>query len=279
MDRELVLATLALPLCGAALLAGSVFFALGPLRLRAISSPRALERHTWARIWLPLLPAALVLAFLTGWALQEPEDAEVAQPLLVIAAIACAVIWLRGGVRAVRALRAQSSGLAITSGFLRPRVSIAPSLAAHLDDRALAAVHAHEAAHARHRDPLRLWLAQLATDLQWPSQTARQRFADWRGALELARDAEACESVDGSDLAAALIGAAQLGTGSSAAVGLLSDTDRAFAHRIHRLLEPTAPEPSRASRRWIGVIVMLGLAAAIGAAYGEALVAWLPGLG
>ena len=277
MDRELVLATLALPLCGAALLAGSLL----RLRLRAPTSSRsarALERHTWARIWLPLLPAALVLAFLTGWALQEPEDAEVAQPLLVIAAIGCAVIWLRAGTRAIRALR-PASGLAMTSGLLRPRVTIAPSLAAHLDPRALAAVHAHEAAHARHRDPLRLWLAQLATDLQWPSQTARQRFADWRSALELARDAEACESVDGSDLAAALIGAAQLGAGSSATVGLLGDSDRAFADRIHRLLEPSPIDRAPASRRWIGVLVMLSLAAAIGAAYGEAIVGWFPGLG
>ena len=275
MDRELVLATLALPLCGAALLAGSLM----RLRLRAVASPRALERHTWARIWLPLLPAALVLAFLTGWALQEPEDAEVAQPLLWIAAIACAVIWLRAGLRAVRALRTPAPSLAMTSGLLRPRVTIAPSLAAHLDPGALAAVHAHEAAHARHRDPLRLWLAQLATDLQWPSHTARQRFADWRGALELARDAEACESVDGSDLAAALIGAAQLGAGSSAAVGLLGDNDRAFADRIHRLLEPHAAEHAPRSRRWIAVVATLALAAVLGAAFGETIIGWLPGLG
>lgn len=91
-------------------------------------------------------------------------------------------------------------------GVLRPRILISPRLANALQDRELEAVVEHERAHARHRDPLRLWLAQLATDLQWPWPQARVRFRAWIHALELARDEEAlARGVDGADLAAAIL--------------------------------------------------------------------------
>jgi Zn-dependent protease with chaperone function len=70
-------------------------------------------------------------------------------------------------------------------------VVIAPELSSSLDDAELAAVLAHAAAHARHRDPLRLWLAQLVTDAQWPAVAASARFHRWRAAVEIARDAAA----------------------------------------------------------------------------------------
>jgi hypothetical protein len=291
MDRELMLATLACLLCGPLLLAA------GAVRTRAgaAGDERAGERAAWRRIWLPLRPAALVLAFLAGWAIQEPEAAEGMGPALAGAAALFSLVAVRALVRAARALRAPARGaVAMTAGLLRPRVFIAPELAARLDERALRAALEHEAAHARHRDPLRLWLAQLATDLQWPMPAARRRFADWRGALELARDAEACERVDGSDLAAALIEAARLcrGARGAAVVGLVADAGaRAFADRIHRLLDrprgaggaaapASARRPPRArARAWALVGAALGLAIVLGGLYGEALIGLLPGLG
>jgi beta-lactamase regulating signal transducer with metallopeptidase domain len=275
MDRELVLATLACALGGAALaIAGAI-----QLRLAPTADVRELERRAWYRLWLPVLPAALLLAFLTGWALQEPEDSEAANPVLVAMAAGFGLVWLRAIVRAVRALR-PSDAVAMTSGLIRPRVSVAPAFAARLDERALRAVHAHEAAHARHRDPLRMWLAQLATDLQWPSRRARLRFADWRAALELARDAEACEHVDGSDLAAALIEAAQL-TAGEPDIAIAGLVDGSFSDRIYRLLDaPRATRPAP-HRRWAWAIAAsaLGLAAVAGGLCGEAIVSLLPGLG
>jgi hypothetical protein len=38
---------------------------------------------------------------------------------------------------------------------------------------------------ALHRDPLRIWLAQLATDLQGSSPGARERLSWWMAALGL----------------------------------------------------------------------------------------------
>jgi hypothetical protein len=276
MDRELVLVTLAGVLCGSALvIAGNV-----PSHLRRLASARALERHAWRRLWMPVAPAALVLAFLIGWALQEPESSETAAPILLGVAALFGFVWLRAIVRAVRSLR-HHDGLAMTSGLVRPRISIAPAFAARLDEQALRAVYAHEAAHARHRDPLRVWLAQIATDLQWPSRQARHRFEDWRGALELARDAEACEQVDGSDLAAALIEAARMaGTPAHAAVTGLVDDSGSFSDRIYRLLDARRDDADdvAALPRW-PMISALALAVVAGLLCGEAIISLVPGLG
>jgi len=279
MDRELTLATLLLLLAGPAL---CVTGALA-LRLPADTSPRRLEQQAWRRLWLPVLPALLVVAFLGGWALQEPETSEAAGPVALAAAGLFAAIWVRALIRAARASRRPPRpALAMTTGLLRPRVFVAPELAARLDERALRAAHEHEAAHARHRDPLRLWLAQLATDLQWPAGPARRRFAEWRDALELARDAEACERVEGSDLAAALIEAARLAhpaAGTPATAGLVhhAGSASAFSDRIYRLLDeaPDHAPPIRGWRTWLPVVSAIALALAAGLLFGEALVALL----
>lgn len=217
-----------------------------------------------------------------GWTLQEPESSEAANPLLLGVATLFGLVWIRAGVRAVTSLR-HHDAVAMTTGLVRPRVTIAPVLAERLDARALRAVEAHEAAHARHHDPLRLWLAQIVTDLQWPSRAARRRFADWRGVLELARDAEACEQVDGSDLAAALIEAVRIDHGRAHAVlaGLI-DGSGAFSDRIYRLLDAHREAPFDAPRRWRAWLVIgagVGIATAAGAFSGEVIVRLLPGLG
>jgi len=278
MSRELMLVTLACLLCGPALLAAGAV----AVRLRRVESARELEQRAWRRVWTPLWPAALVLAFLVGWAVLEPEASEGVEPAMLAVAAVFGLISLRAAARAVRALRTPARGVvAMTVGLVRPRVYIAPELAARLDERALRAALEHEAAHARHRDPLRLWIAQIATDLQWPLAAARQRFADWRNALELARDAEACERVDGSDLAAALIEAARLSRASvgDAVAGLVGGAD-AFSDRIHRLLEPPHDAAGAPRRSWVWALRIgaVALAIAAGSLFGEVIVGALPGL-
>ena len=283
MDRELVLISLTLCLCGPVLLLSGLL----PLRASAHEPARARELGAWWRLWLPILPTASLLGFLIGWALQEPDASEVnLRPIAFIVAVPFAAVWLRASVRAVQALLAQRRvAAAATGGLFRPRAFISPELRDRLDERALRAVLEHEAAHARHFDPLRLWLAQIGTDLQWPAASAQRRFSDWRSALELARDDEACErGVDGSDLAAALIEAARLGDatrGHTIAALVREGGAGALRERVVRLLyrtdgAPTAP--ARARPGWPLVTVVLAIAIAAGVFVGEELVVNLPGL-
>lgn len=271
MNRELVLTVLALDLGGSAYVLGGIGTgAAGQWmrrRSRALDMPAEpladlstfeLERRAWRRIWAPLWPCLGVLAFLFGWAIHEPEGGAQALPVLAfLFALPFALLAVRAALRAVRSAAAaakvaRAKPLAVTVGLWRPRTLISPILRDALDAAALRAVREHEAAHARHRDPLRVWLAQLVTDLQWPVPAARRRFASWRVALELARDDEArSRGVDGGDLAAGLLAVARLGTVAGAeaqlessseepvpaGVGLSADiASHAFAQRVSRLL-------------------------------------------
>src|SRR5262249_27136200 len=146
-------------------------------------------------------------AALCGWALVEPEPAEPAPPVLFLAALPFALVFMRALWRALRSATTSYNCTAIaTVGLLRPRIVVSPHLAEVLDASAMAAALAHEAAHVRYRDPLRLWLAQFGTDLLWPWPMAESRLRAWRQALELARDEEArLGGVTGPDLAAAIL--------------------------------------------------------------------------
>ena len=295
MDRELVLAILALSVGGPAVLAGGAVPAAsftrwlrhsvrasgtnpGAKRRARCAPTSAVERDRWARVWLPLVPTAIVWSALLGWALREPEHSEPVPHALLLAGLPFAVIWFRAGFRAVRSLCLISADFpAATVGLLRPRVVISPRLVAALDPSALAAAREHEDAHVRHRDPLRLWLAQLAADLQWPRPAAHDRFLDWREALELARDREVRDrGIDGADLAAAILQATRLtmprSTGCAAA---LAGEGRALKRRVARLLAPLpAGRPALDTSRGIrhALLVVLSASAVWGALCGEAAI-------
>ena len=109
---------------------------------------------------------------------------------------------------------------------------------------------AHERAHASNRDPLRIWLAQLITDLQWPWPGAQRRLDAWLDALELARDDEArANGADGAELAAAVLASVRylsrvapqerlLLNGTQPVHARLIGDSRALRERVSRLLAP-----------------------------------------
>jgi hypothetical protein len=281
MNRDLVLATLIVALCGSAIwLAGWLPARAGG---RTEESGRAAERRRWLGLWLPLVPAAVALAALAGWALQEPHlTDEVLRPLTPLFVAPIAALWLRAAWRAGRALaRPRVRPLAATLGLWRPRIAIDERLSRDLDATARAAVLAHERAHCRHRDPLRIWLAQIASDLQWPSPRAAARFERWRQALELARDEEARDGgVDGEDLAAALIGAVRLAQRPLVSpAAALVDGEQALVLRVGRLLAPLRALPAQpwsVRLALAGSLALLAAATLFGLGHGDLLVRALP---
>ena len=185
---------------------------------------------------------------------------------------------MRALVRASWSLvRARHPGPAATVGLVRPRVLLHPSFALKLDADARKAALEHELAHARHHDPLRLFLAQVVTDLQWPMPAASRRFKDWCQALELARDEEArLNGADAAALAEAIVTCAKLARHETSAFATLGGDGEALAVRIGRLLDDhvAAHEVSSERRGLVGGLLSIALllSVAAGALAGEDVV-------
>ena len=278
MDRELVLVGLMVSAVGVTLLAGAPW-------LRTIAptaSARQWERASWRALWSPIIPAVVVVSVLVGWALMEPaqSDEQLPSSALVVGTLFIG-LWIRAAIRAVRALKDDRSVAAGTIGLWRPRVVLSDELITLLDRDALEAVRAHEAAHRRHRDPLRIWLAQLVTDLQWPWPAAQKRFKHWRYVLELARDEEGrVYGADGVDLAAAVLLAARLNIPRLAGASLI-ENQIGIEERIARLLAPVhAGDVPIAMAGTLALFPVSLLGVLSGVRFGEGLVQiivkWLP---
>ena len=278
MDRELLFWVLVATLC-----APSVwFFSAWPWRnpppgKAAITNDEGLR---WRELVSPVLPGAVIFAGLLGWAISEPADAEPAR-YLTLAVVPAGVVWLRAVARAIRAaLPAPSNHAAATVGLVRPRVVLRRGLEDLLDPEALRAAKAHEEAHVRHRDPLKMWVAQMVTDLQWPCPKAGRRFRSWLHALEVARDDEAVASgVDPLDLAKAIVACAAAGQHSAGALSSVAGEASLLPIRVRRLLEPRACRaPGKARASFTPAMVgLVAIAFISGIVFGERLVRALLG--
>lgn len=279
MQREAVLAVASFALSGVAVwLTGST-----GSRIPAFSSDS--RDRAWWRLAQPVFVGLLVLAFVAGWALQEPNPAdERAGIILYVLAAAGAYVTIRALTRALRAVRDPSARVPIgTVGLLRPRIIVSEEYRQCVTPEVLAAGLAHETAHARRRDPLRIWVAQLVADLQWPIGDAAQRLSDWLVVLESRCDDEAVHrGAAPEDLAEAILAAARLQTISTIGRACVIGPGRAIAWRVRRLLSPDY-ERARAhpERSWLTTIVCSGMvigALWLGFAFGDAVLGALPGI-
>jgi len=241
-------------------------------------SARHLERIAWLRVWLPLAPALALAASLCGWAFREPDQMpEIVPRLLSLMSLPFALLFARAAIRAGRSLvRRRGRVGAGTAGLIRPRILFSKDLVARLSRAEFHAALEHERAHVRHLDPLRIWLVQLATDLQWPWPQARERLERWHSALELARDEEArVAGVEGPDLASAILVAARFLKSVDQPLGLIGGRC-ALEERIARLLAPLPgiPDEIPVSINWMfpSLIPALLCALALGAMFGERVV-------
>jgi hypothetical protein len=274
MERELCLSILIVVISGAALLG----FGWWPVADAIETCARGLERVAWRRVWLPVAPAILLAAGLCGWALVEPDPMPEGAPAsLIVMSVPLALLFARAMVRAGWSLIGdrRDPGTA-TIGLLRPWILFSPHLAKALDERQIEAALEHERAHVRHRDLLRILLAQLATDLQWPWPQARKRMRRWLLALELARDEEArAAGVEGADLADAILATARFNQHLNLSVAALTGEGSVLKERIVRLLAPPTKvmeAQANASGTLPTVVVSLLSALVLGIIFGEQVV-------
>jgi Zn-dependent protease with chaperone function len=275
VERESLLATLIVLLGGLALR----LFAVWPGRIDRRSASRQLERQSWLALWWPAAPALTVAAWLCGWALSQPDPVpgHVGR-LIFFAAGPFAIVGGRAVLRAAWSLCHSPHRYGIvTVGLVWPRIVVAPEFANTLDEPAMRAALAHERTHVKHWDPLRIWLAQFVTDLQWPSAAARRRFMGWLATLENARDDEArAGGVEGADLAAAVLGSVRFQLRIFPAAATLIGQPEALPARIARLLRPLPESPPDKEPPYLAVagglaVVWVG-AVMLGISCGERLI-------
>ena len=279
MERESLLTVLTILLGGLALQLIGAWLSTHSRRKPGFE----LERAAWLRLWRPLAPALIVAAWLCGWALSQPDPVPArVGPLVFIVCAPFVLIGMRAILRAGWSLLGSPEQFGIaTVGLIRPHIVFAPALARLLDDRAIQAALAHERAHVRHLDPLRIWIAQFVTDLQWPWSSAQRRFETWLAALEHARDDEArAEGIEGADLAAALVASVRFHRNFAPGICARLIGDRsAFAERVERLLQPLDRAPRDRTPTTLQVALFLTLALlgalALGTIYGERFVGTL----
>lgn len=142
---------------------------------------------------------------------------------------------------------------AFTTGLLAPRVYLAEELATCLTSAQLTAVIAHEVAHARRRDPLRVFVLRLVACMFFWVPAVRRITEDMRDELEVRADDAA---ILGSPLvlASAILLLADWQQGQRASrlqLGVGFHRDLLLERRVRRLAGELSPPRSHLTRRSI----------------------------
>ncbi len=169
------------------------------------------------------------------------------------------------GVRVVTA----PAGLAVSAGLLRPLILVSRDVVARLSQPELAAVLAHEAAHASHFDGLRTLAVRFASALSPISGSCHIEEA-YELDREILCDAEAVRrGTDPLTLATALIAMAraQVAPLAAAAPAILGhhDPERSLRTRIGLLLQAADAVPADPPERRSQLVfaVVLGIAVVV----------------
>lgn len=129
--------------------------------------------------------------------------------------------------------------LAFCAGLLRPTVVVSAALVRSLDPGPLEAVLAHEAAHARNRDPLRQLTAHAVARGLWLAPAARRTAEHQRLRFELAADSHATAYAGRRALAEALL--ALHATPESTGTPAIAGGGTALGARIDALVPGAIP--------------------------------------
>lgn len=155
---------------------------------------------------------------------------------------------------------------AFTVGWLRPRIYVAGEVEAWLNDDQLAAVLAHEGAHAARRDPLRLSLLRFLTCTLFWVPALRRLADDVADEAEVQAD-DAAAAGRPLALASAIVALAKVRPANVVPQGAVGfHRPDILERRVRRLLGQEPLPGSHLTRRsLLGATVALGLVLASGA--------------
>lgn len=135
--------------------------------------------------------------------------------------------------------------LAFTVGLRRRRIVLSTGLLELLDEKELAAVIHHEAYHAAHADPLKVFLLSLLSTIFWYLPLLKHIHSHYKVVREVLADRHAMEQTGGmADLGRALLKLLrQRQPGAVMLAVHVSFADTAINYRIQRLLDPNMEAP------------------------------------
>lgn len=174
---------------------------------------------------------------------------------------------------------AAAEQLAVTAGLARPYLVVSTGLVDALGGAELRAVRAHEQAHLRRRDPLRVLLARVLVAHLWFLPMARDLRWRARNGYELAADRDAAGRYGRSALAGALLRVASRPVAVGAAVTQFADPTL-LESRVSQLESgrPPRPAPVAAGRAVLTVVGALAFVAVVAGGWSFMLVTCSSGI-
>lgn len=150
-------------------------------------------------------------------------------------------------------------------GFFRPTIEIAAGLVEQLDDEALRAALLHEAAHLRHRDPIRSFAGECARICNPFSRLLSDEFRAWQYAREIGCDRAAVDAgARPIHLADAILTSTRASAGgASTGCQLCGKQGSALESRIQLLLatddtpDHRCPDQGLQSFGWAAIVALL----------------------
>ncbi|ELK45996.1 M56 family metallopeptidase [Halobacillus sp. BAB-2008] len=129
--------------------------------------------------------------------------------------------------------------MALTCGFLKPKIILSSEMVAGLEKDELRAVVYHEGYHQRYFDPLKKLLIQTLTAAFWYIPILKWVAEQYHVCKELAADQYSIDQMDNDlYLSAALLKLVRNGQGKAAHSFAVSFADTAVNYRIQQLVKP-----------------------------------------
>ena len=134
--------------------------------------------------------------------------------------------------------------IAVTMGFVNPKIVLSTGLLDLLDENELEAVIYHELHHKQHRDPLKIFLLSLFASIMWYIPILKWFHQRYKIVKEVLADDYAINKLGSSrDLGSALLKMVKTGKQANMPFSYVSFADTSVNYRIKYILDPLTELP------------------------------------